>query len=86
MFVKKKYETLQMCIDYKLLNRVIMKNHYPLSCIDDLFYQLQGSTLFFKIDLRLCYHYLRIRKEDIPKTSFRTFYWHHEFLVMPLGC
>ena len=82
-FVKKKGGTLQMCIDYQELNKLMIKNKYPLPRIDDLFDQLQGSSVFSKIDLRSGYHQLRIRDEDIPKTAFRTRYGHYEFLVMP---
>ena len=85
MFVKKKDGSLRMCIDYRLLNSVIVKNKYPLPRIDDLFDQLQGACVFSKIDLRLGYHQLRIRDEDVYKTAFRSRYGHYEFLVMPFG-
>nr|GEY50581.1 reverse transcriptase domain-containing protein [Tanacetum cinerariifolium] len=85
LFVKKKDGSFQMCIDYRELNKLTVKNCYPLTRIDDLFDQLQGSSVYSKIDLRLGYHQLRVREEDIPKTAFRTRYRHYEFQVMPFG-
>ncbi|GKB58472.1 putative reverse transcriptase domain-containing protein, partial [Tanacetum coccineum] len=85
LFVKKKDGSFRMCIDYRELNKLTVKNRYPLLMIDDLFDQLQGSSVYSKIDLRSGYHQLRVREEDIPKTSFRTRYGHYEFQVMPFG-
>ncbi|GJZ99894.1 putative reverse transcriptase domain-containing protein, partial [Tanacetum coccineum] len=85
LFVKKKDGSFRMCIDYRELNKLTVKNHYPLPRIDDLFSQLQGSSVYSKIDLRSGYHQLRVRDEDIPKTAFRTRYGHYEFQVMPFG-
>nr|GEZ31216.1 putative reverse transcriptase domain-containing protein [Tanacetum cinerariifolium] len=79
LFVKKKDRSFRMCIDYRELNKQTVKNRYPLPRIDDLFDQLQGSSVYLKIDLRLGYHQLRVREEDIPKTAFRTRYGHYEF-------
>ncbi|GJS98719.1 reverse transcriptase domain-containing protein [Tanacetum coccineum] len=74
-----------MCIDYRELNKLTVKNRYPLPRIDDLFDQLQGSSVYSKIDLRSGYHQLRVMDEDIPKTTFRTRYRHYEFHVIPFG-
>ena len=83
--MKKNDGSLRLCIDYIELNKVTIRNQYPLPHIDDLFDQLQGERVFSKIDLRSGYHQLKIRSEDVPKTVFRTRYGHYEFLVMPFG-
>ncbi|GKF67209.1 putative reverse transcriptase domain-containing protein, partial [Tanacetum coccineum] len=85
MFVKKKDGSFRMCIDYRELNKMTVKNRYLLSRINDLFDQLQGSNIYSKIDLRSGYHQLRVREQDVPKTAFRTQYGHYEFQVMPFG-
>ncbi|GJV02932.1 putative reverse transcriptase domain-containing protein [Tanacetum coccineum] len=85
LFVKKKDGSFRMCIDYRELNKLTVKNRYPLLRIDDLFDQLQGSSVYSKIDLRSGYHQLRVREKYIPKTAFRTRYGHYEFQVMPFG-
>nr|GFB18546.1 putative reverse transcriptase domain-containing protein [Tanacetum cinerariifolium] len=72
-------------MDREELNKLTVKNHYPLPRIDDLFDQLRGSSVYLKIDLRSGYHQLRVQEEDIPKTAFRTRYGHYEFQVMPFG-
>ena len=85
LFVKKKDGSMRMCIDYRELNKVTIKNKYPLPRIDDLFDQLRGITVFLKIDLRSDYYQLKVHESDIPKTTFRTRYRYYEFLVMSFG-
>ncbi|GJU81239.1 ribonuclease H-like domain-containing protein [Tanacetum coccineum] len=85
LFVKKKNGSFRMCIDYRELYKLTVKNRYPLPKIDDLFDQLQGSSVYSKIDQRSGYHQLRVRDEDIPKTAFRTRYGHYEFQMMSFG-
>ena len=85
LFVKKKDGTLRLCIDYRQLNKVTVKNKYPLPRIDDLFYQMKGAMVFSNIELRSSYNQLRIKDEDIYKTTFRKRYGHYEFVVVPFG-
>nr|GEV23480.1 putative reverse transcriptase domain-containing protein [Tanacetum cinerariifolium] len=85
LFVKKKDDSIRMCIDYRELNKLTVKNRYPLPRINDLLDQLQGVRYFSKIDLRSGYHQLRVHEDDIPKTAFRMRYRHFEFTVMPFG-
>ncbi|GKD10423.1 putative reverse transcriptase domain-containing protein, partial [Tanacetum coccineum] len=83
--MKKKDGSFRMCIDHKELNKLTIKNRYPLPRIDDLFEQLRGACPFLKIDFRLGYHQLRVHEDAIPKTAFQTRYGHFEFTVMPFG-
>ncbi|GKD25191.1 putative reverse transcriptase domain-containing protein [Tanacetum coccineum] len=85
LFVKKKDGSFRMCIDYSELNKLTLKNRYPLPRINNLFDQFQGSSVYSKIDLRSGYHQLRVREEDVSKMAFRTRYGHYEFQVMPFG-
>ena len=85
LFVKNRDGSLRLCIDYRELNKVTVKNKFPLSRIKDLFDQLAGASVFLKINLRLSYHQLKIRKEDEPETAFCTRYRHYGFLLLPFG-
>ncbi|KAH0657926.1 hypothetical protein KY289_026674 [Solanum tuberosum] len=85
LFVKKKDGSLRIFIEYRQLNKVTIKNKYPIPRIDDLFNQLEGASHFSKIDLRSGYNQLRVRDSDIPKTTFRTWYGHYKFVVMSIG-
>ena len=85
LFVRKKDGTLRLCVDYRQLNKMKVKNKYLLPRIDDLFDQLKGAGVFLKIDLHSRYHQLRIEDADLSKTMFRTWYGHYEFLIIPFG-
>ena len=85
LFAKKKDKTFRLCIDYRKLNRVTIKNRYPLPRIDDLFDQMRGARVYSKIDLHIGYHQLRVKEAYIPKTAFRTRYGHFEFIMMPFS-
>jgi hypothetical protein len=85
LFVKKKDGSMMMCIDYRNLNAMTVKNKYPLPRIDDLLDQLKDAKFFSKIDLRSGYNHMKIRSEDIPKTAFVTRYEQYEFTVVSFG-
>jgi hypothetical protein len=85
LFIHRKEGTLRLCVDYRTLNKITIKNRYSLPRIEDLMNHLVGSYYFTKINLFSGYHQIRIKEENIPKTAFRTRYGHYEFLVMPFG-
>jgi hypothetical protein len=85
LFVKEKDQSLRLCVDYRPLNAAIIKNKYPLPCIDILFEQLVGAMVFYKVDLHSGYHQIKIHPEDVPKTAFSIIYGLYEYLVMSFG-
>jgi hypothetical protein len=85
VLVKKKDETMRMCIDYKELNKKTIKNRYPIPRIDELLNELHDVVYFTNIELRSGYHQIKMRKKYVPRTAFRCHYGHYEFLVIPFG-
>jgi hypothetical protein len=85
LFVKKKDQSLRLCVDYRPSNAVTIKNKYPLPCINNLFDQLAGAKVFFKVDLHSGYHQIKTHPKDVPKTTFSTRYRLYEYLVMSFG-